>query len=111
MGFLKSPGMGWVNPPQKYPRVQSLAFGGNFVQGEEYNKDYVIIDTFNISENPPEDLSFQTISKYSCFVHRFIVVNVRRRMTRDAKPGGVFILLVSPAGKMLIPKWRVLDYD
>ena len=104
---------GWVNLPQVFPRVQTLGFGGGRIRGERVGRGWVRVETFKLSDQPPvlptnanEKIAF---IEESPFIHRFVNVN-RTDETKliDLRPGGVYVILISAAGYLYVPEYRVI---
>lgn len=113
--YIKVQKNGWVNIPQVWPKVQSVAIGGGDLIAEKMPKGWWKVKTFNLNDEPPivppitDTVAYQNfMAEYSWAIHRFISVNRFDESKRiDGRPGGVFIILVSPNGYMFVPEHRI----
>lgn len=100
--FIISPPAGWFN---RNNLADSLGFGGNVVEVEGIEKDYVRLKAFHFKNSPPpaDNWHFQSHPE---LIHKFTAITHDGRVVNPATDIDVYILVIGRAN-LYVPLSRV----
>lgn len=98
--YVDTQANGWFNSP--FPNCETIGFGGEKFYGRKVTNQWTRVYTFDISESAPS-----TSKPKGPYFNRFIITH-KDGHTFDARPGGVFIYLISNGVELYVPNNRII---